>query len=253
MSSDDEGSAEVDRDAFDHPSAAQQEVRELLRAAAARDLTMPDDVVARLDAALAAAQPVSGVASLDRRRQRARRWNRVLAAAAGVVVLGGGALLVQRVDLPDGAGSASSGAAAGGGTEQEDATASATPVDPPVLSTGTDYGDAAALRAGAAVVAAAGAPAATADGGRTLLSSPQDAAGEDRGDPAVAQALSCAQAAGVDPAAVVGVDLAQWRGTPAAVVVATSGPGTVRVTVLPRDCVPGAAPLTSQTVPSPTP
>jgi len=255
----DEGAVEADAAAFDAPSAAQREVRDLLRAAAAPDLAMPDDVVARLDAALAAARPATGVASLARRRQRARRVNRVLAAAAGVVVLGGGVVVAQHVSLPGGGASSSSAGSAAGGPARDlaDSRQTAAPdaatagTGPVVLASGADYGDPAALAAGATAVAAA-ASAPSAGPGRTTLSAPQDATGA-QPDPAVAQALSCAQALGVDPSRVVGVDLAQWRGTPAAVVVVPAGDGAVQVTVLARDCVPGAAALAEQTVATPAP
>jgi len=258
VSSDDEDEAvEADVVAFDTPSAAQRDVRDLLRAAAARDTAMPDDVVARLDAALAAARTDTGVASLDRRRQRVRRWNRALAAAAaGVVVLGGGVALAQHGGLPGGgAGSSSAGSSAGGPsrdlarsgrTAAPDGARAGT--DPVVLASGADYGDPAALAAGASAVVAAAAPSAGSD--HTLLSAPQAATGA-QPDPAVAQALSCAQALGVDPAGVVGVDLAQWRGTPAAVVVVPAGTDAVQVTVLARDCVPGSSALAEQTVATP--
>jgi len=262
VSSSDEEQDDAGVAAFDAPDASARAVGDLLRAAAAQDGPMPADVVARLDAALGAARVETRIASLDHRRRRARRWNRVLAAAAGVVVLGGGGYLASQADLGGGAASSTSAGSAAdapamssGGVERKDASGPVAVPDPPVVSSGADYGDPAALQAGAAaVVAASGRPVPGSPGSdRTRLSSPQDAAGEDRGDPAVAQSLSCAQAAGVDPATVLGIDLAQWRGTPAAVVVSPAGPGRVQVTVLARDCVPGEAPLAAQAVAGPVP
>ncbi|NAZ81843.1 hypothetical protein GTR02_08420 [Kineococcus sp. R8] len=264
---DDERDDGDDAAAFDAPPAPEQHVRDLLRAAAAQDTAMPADVAARLEAALAAARVDGGVASLGQRR-RARRFNRVLAAAAAVVVLGGGAVAAQQAS-PFGAGgrgsasSAAAGAAdegalpgvverkdaAGTGTEGTGAedTGSAETAGTLVVRSGNDYADQASLADAATVVLAGSGAPLTAT--RTPLSAPEDA--QAGGDPLVAQALGCVQVLGVGAASVVGVDLAQWRGTAAAVVVSRAGGDTVRATVVALDCVPGADPLATADVPVP--
>ncbi|MEW1958921.1 hypothetical protein [Kineococcus sp. NPDC059986] len=264
----------------DELDAQERYVRDLLRGAA--DVgPMPDDVVARVDAALRAAQAdlpgdtagVTPVASLAERRNASwrRRLPRVLAAAAGIAVVGGGALFVG-LQGPGGADSASSGAAAGGGSS---AASEAVPGSAPVLLSGRDYADAAAVRdLGEGVLAhdAGGAADEAAPQGRaedatpgtgdtdrkhTMLNAPRSTLGptdappattDEAQRPAAERALACTKQLGVDPGSVLAVEIASWQAQPAAFVVHKTADGA-EVVVVALDCTPGDAALSTVPVP----
>lgn len=247
-------------------TAQERRVRDLLRGAA--DVgPMPDDVVARLDAALAAQQPHTPVASLAGRRRRGAgaRLPRLVAAAAVVTVLGGGVWFAT-LDRPDGTSAASSAATA---------TAEEVPATARVLLSGRDYVDAAAVEdlgedaleetsqdaagqgAGSAQDPAAGSAAEATPGAESLqddkpmlLKSEQESATSDPSQlPVAERALACTKQLGVDPDSVLTVEIATWRAAPAALVVHRTGEGA-EVVVVARDCRPGDAALSRVTVPA---
>ena len=236
-------------------SPQEQRVRDRLRGAA--DLgPMPDDVVARLDAALAAARSETPVASLAARR-RPSRLPRLLAAAAAVVVVGGGGVWLSQDHSLSGASSSS----AGGGSV---AMADSVPPSVAVLLSGKDYTDAAAVQdlaedtldestpsSGSAPDATPG--LGTKDEGRTTLMAPQDtesATSDPAQRPAAEKALACTKSLGVDPGSVLAVEIATWRTTPAALVVHTTTDGA-EVVVVALDCVPGDPAYSRVDVPLP--
>ena len=236
-------------------SPQEQRVRDRLRGAA--DLgPMPDDVVARLDAALAAARSETPVASLAARR-RPSRLPRLLAAAAAVVVVGGGGVWLSQDHSLSGASSSS----AGGGSV---AMADSVPPSVAVLLSGKDYTDAAAVQdlaedtldestpsSGSAPDATPG--LGTKDEGRTTLMAPQDtesATSDPAQRPAAEKALACTKSLGVDPDSVLAVEIATWRTTPAALVVHTTTDGA-EVVVVALDCVPGDPAYSRVDVPLP--
>ena len=237
-------------------SPREERVRELLRGA--RDPgPMPEDVVARLDAALAAARTETPVASLAARR-RPSRLPRLLAAAAGIAVLGGGGYWLAQSPMTSG-GAASS--AAGGASA---ATAESVPPSAPVLLSGRDYTDAAAVEDLAEVTLD---PDATADrsapdatpglgtdaGGRTTLMAPQStpsATSDPAQRPAAERALACTKSLGVDPGSVLAVEIATWRAVPAALVVHRTDDGA-EVVVVSLDCRPGDPAYSRVDVPLP--
>lgn len=237
-------------------SPQEQRVRDLLRGAA--DLgPMPDDVVARLDAALDAARTETPVASLAARR-RPSRLPRLLAAAAGIVVIGGGGLwLSQNHSM---SGSASSSADAGSVAMGE-----SVPPTAKLLLSGKDYTDAAAVQdlaedtldgAGSAdrSVPDATPGTDTTDQGKTLLMAPQEtesATSDPAQRPAAEKALACTKSLGVDPDSVLAVEIATWRATPAALVVHTTDDGA-EVVVVALDCAPGDAAYSRVDVPLPS-
>ena len=240
-------------------SPEEQRVRALLRAAA--DVgPVPDDVVARLDAALAAARADTPVASLAARRRRPR-LPRLLTAAAGILVVGGGAVLAVQHEP-------SSDSASGSSAADSAAVDVAAPPEARVLVSGRDYADAAAVEDLAEetleeeVAEATGgggrAPDATSgtdatDPGRTLLKAPSgeaSATSDPAQRPVAERALACTKSLGVDPASVLAVEIASWRTVPAALVVHRSGDGA-EVVVVALDCVPGDAAYSRVDVPLP--
>jgi hypothetical protein len=236
----------------DELGESERRVRDLLRGAA--DVgPMPDDVVARLDAALEAARPATPVTSLTSRRRS--RLPRLLAAAAGIVVIGGGAWFAT-TQQQHGAQDASTAAA---GAE--------VPSETRILLSGKDYTDVAAvqdlgeetLEDGAADTSAMQAPADDATPGAesleskpNLLKAPQDdesATSDPSQRPAAEKALACAKQLDVDPDAVVVVEMASYQGEPAAFVVQRTDDGA-EVVVVARDCEPGDAALSRVQVPA---
>ena len=238
---DDPRSAEADAAEDEVLSPREQRVRELLRGAPDPG-PMPDDVVARLDAALDAAHPATAVSSLTaRRRPRVARLARFVAAAAAVVVIGGGTYHVMQNPSSSSRGS-SSGSSAVAGEE--------VPPSAKLLLSGKDYTDAAAVQdlaedtldphAGEAVPDATPGTDAT-DSGRTTLLAPQDsqsATSDPAQRPAAEKALACTKNLGVDPDSVLAVEIASWRTTPAALVVHKTEEGA-EVVVVALDCTPG--------------
>ncbi|WP_432548365.1 serine/threonine-protein kinase [Kineococcus sp. SYSU DK004] len=242
---------------FDAPDAEQARVRELLRAEGARPLTLPDDVAARLQDALAAAraeqvgrEPAGAtVASLGaargRRGRYGRRWQRALAVAAGVTVLAGGAVAVDQL-------------------RDEPATSALTervPASTKVLETGQDVANVAVVRDLAEetlddVVTGEPEPApdegAAAATGPRLLSAPEEPAATSAEDqrPAAERVLACTRDLGVATGSVVSVTFAAFRGDPAAVVVHRTGEEAEAV-VVPADCRPGDEPISRVDVPVP--
>ncbi|WP_432483957.1 hypothetical protein [Kineococcus esterisolvens] len=283
-------------------------VRELLRAAAGTVGPLPADVAARVDAALARARaedsehsehsehsgdagdaergaPASTgagarVASLaEHRRTRPARWRSALVAvaAAGVVAAGAGALVDDGVL---GGGAADSGSTAGGAGDSAAEAAGAAGLAAPVLRSGTDYADTAAVAAAGALLLQAPATTGDPDGGggtgggrpapdalpgvdaeRDLKSSAVPSAEVSAGTPDESQrptaerALACARAAGVDAASVAAVQIAAWRSQPAALVVQAPADGAAgEVVVVALGCTPGDEPLDRVELPaSPVP
>lgn len=236
-------------------SPQEQRVRDRLRGAA--DLgPMPDDVVARLDAALAAARTETPVASLAARR-RPSRWPRLLAAAAAVVVVGGGGVWLSQDHSLSGASSSSADAG-------PVAVGESVPSSAKVLLSGKDYTDATAVQDLAEDTLDEGAPSGgsapdatpgldAADKGRTTLMAPQDtesATSDPAQRPAAEKALACTKSLGVDPDSVLAVEIATWRTTPAALVVHTTTDGA-EVVVVALDCVPGDPAYSRVDVPLP--
>ncbi|WP_432510216.1 hypothetical protein [Kineococcus sp. SYSU DK001] len=255
--------------------ARERHVRDLLRGAA--DVgPMPADVVARLDAALAAARDgdrpaASPVASLSARRRWSQRLPRLVAAAAAAVVVGGGAL---HLALDDGLSSSSSSSAGGGAADSAAGALEVTEAVPPatrVLLSGTDYTDVAAVQdlgedslasdasgdastdGGAADDATPG--TGTDDGKPTLLNAPQSGPESEQSatsDPSqlpnAERALACTRALGVDPTTVKVVEIANWRSQPAAFVVHTT-PDGAQVVVVALGCSPGDEALSTVPVP----
>ncbi|HEX5535188.1 MAG TPA: hypothetical protein VFX33_15720 [Actinomycetales bacterium] len=218
-------------------------VRQALREEGARPVTMPSDVQARLQAALARAsaeragtivplQPHRGGAvEGERRKARMPRW---LTVAAGLLVIGGTATAASQLLGPGGSGASST---AGRAESSAGAGAPSTSVRP--LATGTDYepdklgSQVDALLALEASVPASGPQLAT-----------QDAAEDGQGqgplaDPAGLHA--CLTGLGATDQAPLAVDLASWRGKDAAVIVlgAPSASDSVQVWVVGRGCAPG--------------
>jgi hypothetical protein len=236
----------TERDELDE---TQRRMRELLRGAA--DVgPMPEDVVARLDAALEAARPATPVASLSRRRARLPR---LLAAAAGIAVIGGGAWFATQSQFPSSESSTTAaGSMASGSSESLD--------DTRILLSGKDYADVAAVQdlAEESLGQDVQAPAADATPGAesleskpNLLSAPQSdesATSDPSQRPAAEQAVACAKQLDVDPEQVVVVEMASYQGTPAAFVVEKTDDGA-EVVVVARDCEPGDAALSRVTVP----
>ncbi|ABS05961.1 hypothetical protein [Kineococcus radiotolerans] len=240
-------------------SPEEQRVRALLRAAA--DVgPVPDDVVARLDAALAAARADTPVASLAARRRRPR-LPRLLTAAAGILVIGGGAVLAVQHEP-------SSDSASGSSAADSAAVDVAAPPEARVLVSGRDYTDAAAVEdlaeetleeeAAEATGGGGRAPDATSGTdatapGRTLLKAPSgeaSATSDPAQRPVAERALACTKSLGVDPVSVLAVEIASWRTVPAALVVHRSGDGA-EVVVVALDCVPGDAAYSRVDVPLP--
>lgn len=234
----------------------EQRVRDLLRGAADAG-PMPEDVVARLDAALAAAQAETPVASLTARRTRRARLPRLVAAAAGIVVIGGGAFLATQTQNVGGSGSADSGSSV--------AAAEEVPSSAKLLLSGKDYTDAAAVQDLAEDTLDEGSTAdrsapdatpgldATSDG-KTLLMAPSDgesATSDPAQRPAAERALACTKSLGVDPDSVLAVEIASWRTVPAALVVHKTDEGA-EVVVVALDCTPGDAAYSRVDVPMPT-
>jgi hypothetical protein len=239
-------------------SPEEQRVRALLRGAG--DLgPMPDDVVARLDAALAAARSDTPVASLAAHRRP--RWPRLLAAAAGIVVLGGGALWAAQEHTPSGSSSSTGGAGSVAAAAAEEV-----PPTAKLLLSGKDYTDAAAVQDlaedtlvdGAGQDTSAAAPEATpgtsATDDKTLLMAPQDdesATSDPAQRPAAERVLACTKSLGVDPDSVLAVEIASWRTVPAALVVHRTDAGA-EVVVVALDCTPGDAAYSRVDVPLPS-
>lgn len=240
----------TERDELDE---TQRRMRELLHGAS--DVgPMPEDVVARLDAALEAARPATPVASLSRRRARLPR---LLAAAAGIAVIGGGAWFATQSQLPS---SDSSSTAAG--SMASDAQGSESLDDTRILLSGKDYADVAAVQDLAEESLGEGAsqaqaPAAEATPGAESLESKPNLLSAPRSDesatsdpsqrPAAENAVACAKQLDVDPEQVVVVEMASYQGTPAAFVVEKTADGA-EVVVVARDCEPGDAALSRVTV-----
>lgn len=257
-------------------SPEEQRVRDLLRAVPDAG-PMPADVVARLDAALAAARPGSPVASLAARRARGRRLPRLLAAAAGIVVLGGAVVAGQHLPSAGSSGSAGSSAAdsaadAPAMAADAPAMAEAVPPDVRVLLSGQDYTDASAVQdlaedtlaqdagsgGGGGTGGGGRAPDATAgtdatDSGKTMLLAPSDggsATSDPSQRPAAERAVACVAGLGVDPASVLVVEIASWRAVPAALVVHRTDDGA-EVVVVGLDCTPGDTAFSRVDVPLP--
>lgn len=247
--------------------ADEARIAALLRASA--DVgPMPDDVVARLDAALADAATTTPVASLDaRRRSRVRRFQRVFATAAGIAVIavGGGIAFVA-----GGQGGADDSASSGA-VASEDLPATAK-----LLRSGKDFVDVAAVQdlaedvvadsaaAGAADSTGAGDEAAppeaaaptdgTSDLGVTMFNAPghpspdSEAATSAEDQRAVAErVVGCT---GIDADSVVVVEIAAWQGEPAAVVVHRTADGAEALVVA-LDCAGASDVLSRVAVPTP--
>lgn len=174
-------------------------------------------------------------------REPGRRARALLAVAAAVVVLGGGGAAV--VSRPwSGADSAST--ASGGAAQREVATDSASKAAREhVVSSGTNYRRATlddqvrALLAASTAGPPASSPTSSAGGGEA----PSLAGGDDSGPLSTPAGLaSCLSALGVDAGQVTAVDLAEFEGEPAAVIVLRGTDGGQDVWVVGRQCRQGA-------------
>lgn len=184
---------------------------------------MPEDLVSRITASLAAELDWPVLDELATRRRRRPGRSLVVAAAAAVVVLGGGGLALSH-GLPQSlvaqAGSADSAAAGGPAPMREfsDKSASGSAGSVVVVSTGTRYAasrlpaQAAQLSASDPVVSARVDGPADSGNASSALSSPSGA-------------RACASALGVPPAASIVVDVATVDGAPGAVLVALDAQG----------------------------
>ncbi len=227
--------------------------------AAAPDVgPMPDDVAARLDAALAAELAAAVAAPAEAPDEAGevipmptpatRRWwshHRVLqAAAVAVLVIAGGAIAVPTLNN---AGSESATTAAKGGMADAGAPEAATQEDAPgaadekravrILSTGTQYDDetlAAQVTELVAAPVAAAAPGPSSD----ALRAADDAQVDDPGEVA-----ACLAALPTAATSAVLVDNAQFRGQPVTVFVLEhpDDPGRLSVWVVTRGCATGDA------------
>jgi hypothetical protein len=177
--------------------------------------------------------PVGQAATRRARASRARPW---LAAAAAVVVLGGGATALVSHPWSSGGVSDSSTSAGSSPQRQEGAPEMARSAATRVRSTGTDYQredlPAQVLREllnGATTgsdTAGASDHEAEAAGGDTRLASPEALA-------------SCVSALGLDVGQVTAVDLAEFEGAPAALLVLREADGEQDVWVVGRGCRQG--------------
>lgn len=216
---------------------------------------VPDDLVQRLDQALAAAasEPGSTAASrtvipLRKPQRSVPRGMRLLQVAAVLVlVFAGGALGVSALGGPGGSSSNESGTA--GGSASEGAADAGGEATFPVTASGRNWtgatlrDSAAALAGGSLTPPAAGrlsqpeaSSSAKADDGRTLADAP---ASQLAGGPALA---SCAAQLAGQPVTPVAVDLARYEGQPAAVILLPTAdePTAVDLYVVAPDCPPGA-------------
>ncbi|MGH8969891.1 MAG: hypothetical protein ACRDV1_08085 [Actinomycetes bacterium] len=178
---------------------------------------MPADVAARLDSALTASPDAPGavgasrtVTPLQRPVPRTSRSTRLLQAAAVLVLLlAGGAIGVSAFvgERADQVAGSADGAA-------EDAAPKAAPGEFPVISSGTDY------TADSVVTAV---PRLLASTSRTRLNAPQEYstdAGAEASDLRGGKPLAdCVTNLAEGPVTPVGVDLAEFNGRPAAVIV----------------------------------
>jgi hypothetical protein len=218
-------------------------VRQALREEGARPVTMPSDVEARLQAALARAsaeragtivplQPHRGGAA-EGDRTKARRMPRWLTVAAGLIVIGGTATAATQLLGPGGGGANSTA-----GRAESSAGAGAPSLSVRPLATGTDYEPA---KLGSQV------DALLASGVSTPASGPRPATQEDFAGAADGPLANpsglhaCLTALGATDQAPLAVDLASWQGKDAAVIVlgAPSAAGSVQVWVVGRGCAAG--------------
>lgn len=237
--------------------AALDEVRDRL-AAAGPVGPLPDDLVDRLDQALAAAATEPGSTAASRtviplrspQRDTPRGMRLLQAAAALVLVFAGGALAVSALD---GLGGSSSQDSAGGAAS--DAGAPKATAGFPVSASGRDW-TAATLREAAPRLATgdlvptttsglagdfraspeASDPEASDGAARELAEAP---AGRLSGGPALA---GCATQLAGAPVTPVAVDLASYEGKPAAVLLlpTTDDPASLDLFVVEPACPPGS-------------
>jgi hypothetical protein len=220
----------------EHVLTGMRRVREALREERDRPVTMPPEVQARLQSALARASAERAGTNVplqpgtdDRAERTKARMPRWLTIAAGLVVIGGTATAATQLLGPMGGNdSATSGRAessAGGG-------APSTSVRP--LATGTDYEPGQLGSQVGALLAA-------------QTSSPQPAVQEDLADSGdgpltdPAGLHNCLSALGAADQTPLAVDIASWQGHDAAVIVlgTPSAADSVQVWVVGRGCAPG--------------
>lgn len=203
---------------------------------------MPDDLVARITAALAAEEDGPRVVPL-RRRPRTRHLA-VAAAVVGAVGLGGVALQVTQGGLTAAFDASTAGDAQGGRAESqsggEDSGGGGEAGGSSALAPAAGSGEVLVVTSGRSYTAADLAPAA-----RELVTgnAPElrDLAAESPGIGPIGTPLgarSCADALGIPATAGLLVDLAEVDGRPAAVIVATVETGRT-AWVVGRDCPTG--------------
>jgi hypothetical protein len=207
---------------------------------------MPDDLVARITAALdaegsgaeapsvAAPGRPADVVPLHRRRG----WQLLGAAAAAVVVVGVAGVVIEQaapggLQATLGLAGGSADSAAGGSSAEVAAPRAAAGAPVLVLASGPDY------TAGGLPAQARALPAPDGGGNGDQKSAAVDTAGAGTvADPAGAR--SCARALGVGPSSPVVVDVATMSGRPVAVLVAGSTDEPRRAWVVARSCREGA-------------
>lgn len=225
-------------------------VRDELRAvpgrlADARDAgPAPADVVARLDAALAAQRagtaPTATITPLATGRRPPRGLRLLQAAAAVVVLLAGAGIAVTAIQGGDEEGSAADSAA----TAERPASAQGSF---PVTSSGRNWSEDSVTEAVPRLVAGSLAPTLRADASKDPQEGGGDAGGAAArelaerevarlaGGPPLAE---CVTALNDGPVTPLAVDLATWKGQPAAVIVLPTldDPATVDTWVVGPDC-----------------
>ncbi|MFB9377217.1 hypothetical protein ACFFKU_01565 [Kineococcus gynurae] len=251
--------------------AEQERIRARLRALAETG-PMPEDVVARVEGALAAERSrprpahatgadadadaaeedglVAAVSLAERRLRRAARWRRGLGVAAAVAVLGGGVWAVQERGPSTADSGAASGSAAGPANESYEPGDLQATSGAAVVSSETDYTSPDQLTAATALMDTHD-TATSADGPYTMLDAPGGGSSSPTSratDPSLADApLACAVANGVTAGSVSRVELARWQGRPAALLTVDAGSSGAEVLVYALDCRPGDLELARST------
>ncbi len=200
---------------------------------------MPDDLVERITASLAAEQAGPVLDELAERRRRLPRRPILVAAAAAAVVVAGGTILssglpgsiVASVQASGSAGSAAGGSAADADSGADLRAESQNKGTEPPAAVGFDTDNVVVVHTGTAYAAAALAREAT-----TLRDAPaigdahvegtDDAADTGSGVASLAGARACASALGVPQTSTVVVDVATVDHTAAAVLLAEAPDGT---------------------------
>lgn len=207
---------------------------------------MPDDLVDRITASLAAEQAGPVLDELAERRRRLPRRPILIAAAAALVVVAGGTLLSSGlpgtiVASVQAGGAAASDESAGSGSESR---AYADAAGEPKAATGFGTENVVVVHSGTGYAAAdLGSEAATlrdsALVGNARVEGTDDSAGVSAGVASLAGARACASAIGVPESSSVVVDVATVDQAPAAVLLAEAADGTGTAYAVGLFCGPG--------------